>query len=390
VLDVYWGELLISPNPLELSLNSCSHMCSYCFANLNKGKHTENPASAMRLLADYGNRSTLTAQLLQGGYPVVVSNRMDPFSRTNYEQIIPMLRVMVEMGIPIEIQTKGGTGIDDVLSFLPPSLWYISLSMIDDGIRKKIEPGATSVHDRLDLVQKLTDAGHTVVWGLNPYVPEWLPEPERLFEAMAERGCQGVWLETLHLNYRQCNAMTNRQKDALTEPIMKRARKRKIEPDLWDAIMWAYVLADVYETPYFSKGLPYPTDFVDVMRKPYDKSFPTLQDWVNWCYANKQDGDAVTCDEFVSVVTQGIPQRQLKLHHYLGATAHDLWWTHKIPLDMTYSDLYRIMWAEPRTSQCPGNMRCFAYQGTKEQPRLDAKGLPLMVFDSRWFETQYA
>ena len=31
----YWGELFVSPAPLEMTLNHCSHACAYCFANLN-------------------------------------------------------------------------------------------------------------------------------------------------------------------------------------------------------------------------------------------------------------------------------------------------------------------------------------------------------------------
>lgn len=36
MLDVYYGEFLINPIPLELSLNYCSHKCAYCFANVNQ------------------------------------------------------------------------------------------------------------------------------------------------------------------------------------------------------------------------------------------------------------------------------------------------------------------------------------------------------------------
>jgi len=207
---------------------------------------------------------------------------------------------------------------------------------------------------------------------------------------MAERGCKGVWLEILHLNYRQIAHMRPWQKDAIGEPIMARARKRNIAPELWDGIWNAYALADGYDMPYFSKGLPYPSEFANIMRGPYEHSFPVLQDFVNWCYAHKSDGETVTVDEFVDVLTPGLPKSKLKLHHYLGATAHDLWWTHNIPTDMTYGDLFRIMWAEPRTSQCPASMYCFAYAGSKGAPVVDANGLPLMVFDSRWFGTLYA
>jgi hypothetical protein len=39
------------------------------------------------------------------------------------------------MQIPVAIQTRGGKGVDDVLDFLPPSVWYISIPCLNDDIR---------------------------------------------------------------------------------------------------------------------------------------------------------------------------------------------------------------------------------------------------------------
>src|SRR6266571_9390 len=76
--------------------------------------------------------------------------------------IIPIMEMMTNMGIPIMIQTRGGRGIDDVLSFLPKSMWYISIPILDDDIRKQVEPAAPSIESRFQLIDKLKAAGHEV------------------------------------------------------------------------------------------------------------------------------------------------------------------------------------------------------------------------------------
>ena len=383
MLDVYWGEMLVSPFPLELSLNSCSHGCSYCFARLNNGDYRESPERIMRLLADYHNRETLQATLLQQGYAVVVSNRMDPFGESNHEQVLPMLRTMVAAGIPVMIQTKGGNAaaIDEALSFLPPSTWYVTVAVFDEALREKIEPNAPPISERLDLIEKLASKGHTVIWGYNPLQPEWSPQPEAMFAEMVNRGVRGVWIEILHLNYRQVARMTERERAAITEPIIKRAQKRNAPQEMWDHLYRAYDASYAVGLPHFSLGQPYPTELWDVARAPYKKAFPLLQDFVNWCYANRDDGDVITCADWLAALNQWpLPQGTYKLHHYIGATAHNVFWDHKVPLDLTYNDLLRVYWQEPRCSQWPGNIPCFGYLEKDGKRVLDDDGLPLMVF----------
>lgn len=121
-ISVYYGEFLTSPCPLELSFNFCSHKCLYCFANLGKPGRFADVGRTLRLLQECDNRTTLEASLLRQRYPVVVSNRVDPFAASNHRQSLPVLRVMAGLGIPVAIQTRGGTGVDEALEFLPPSV----------------------------------------------------------------------------------------------------------------------------------------------------------------------------------------------------------------------------------------------------------------------------
>ena len=168
----FYGEFLVSPVPLELSFNYCSHSCAYCFANLNKRDRRADIAATMNTLATYRQRSTLTAILLQQGYPVLVSNRVDPFAASNYRQFLPVLEVMSDLGIPVAIQTKGGRGIDQALDLLTsPTVFYITIESDQDEVVKRIAPGAPSIAERFELIALLRSKGHPVVVGWNPCVP---------------------------------------------------------------------------------------------------------------------------------------------------------------------------------------------------------------------------
>jgi DNA repair photolyase len=137
-LKPLYGGLLKIPAPLELSGNWCAHACPYCFANLNSPTRTLDVKGVSRLLADYQNRNTIEGYLLRDGYPVIVSNHIDPFSASNYRQMVPFMETMTELGIPYSVQTKGGKGWEKVLEFMPIGVWYVSISFSDDETRKAI------------------------------------------------------------------------------------------------------------------------------------------------------------------------------------------------------------------------------------------------------------
>ena len=145
MITPYYGEFLISPAPLELSLNYCSHKCAYCFANLSMPDRTADIGGILRFLGEFNERKSLEAELVRQGYPVCFSNKVDPFAATNYKQSIPILEVMSTLGIPVAFQTRGGQGIDDALKIVQPSCWYISVCTADDKLRKRLEPGAPTI-----------------------------------------------------------------------------------------------------------------------------------------------------------------------------------------------------------------------------------------------------
>lgn len=395
MISEYWGEFLVSPAPLEMSLNTCSHRCSYCFSNLNHPSRQADVPKIMRLLHGMNERKTLTAHLLREGYPVVISNRDDPFATSNYRQALPIMETLTALDVPVAIQTKGGKGIAEALAFLKPSVWYISVSMLDENRRAVIEPGAPSIESRFDMMRQVTAAGHKVILGLNPLVPEWLPDDDipELLTLAQEAGAVGVWIEILHMNYRQERRLTDRERAALTQPIIDRGRKKGADDTQWEALIRAYEACGNLGLPFYSGGQPLPSDFWAPWRKCYPKTYPVMQDFVNWSFDNLADGAVVGFDAFAQAL-DGFPAGTWPIDGYMGNKAHHLWWKKQIPPQLTYRDLLKIIWSEPDFGLSPAKMYCFAYAaeaGPDDEPQVitDAEGLPYLVFSSEMLDGMY-
>lgn len=391
-LDAYYGEFLVSPIPMELSFNYCSHKCAYCFANLNKPERTADTKATLRLLADYNNRESLVARLLQEGYPVLVSNRVDPFAASNYQVAVPIICQMAEMGIPLAFQTKGGRGIDDALAAVPPSAWYVSISMLDDSLRRRIEPGAPSIDSRFELMERLAKRGHHVTLGLNPLVPEWCHDFKALLDRAQSAGVRGVWAERLHLHYSQVDAMSDRERAAIGQPLIARAKKRR--PCEEDASIYAEArcYAQSIGMEIFGIGQPNRSDYFEPYKALYPKLFPTVQDFVNAAYRG-EFGNVVDFDQFADFMCARLPAGILPLYSYVGVTVSYIAATCKVPYRMTYRQLLAIIWSDTRMNNCPAHLKCFAFQGEREADEwvgiTDSNGLPYLVFDPAGFDEYF-
>lgn len=386
-LDVYWGEFMVQPAPMECSFNFCSFKCAYCFANLNKPERVADTKTTLRLLQNFHTRDTLKAKLLKANYPVIVSNRVDPFAQSNYQQAVPILETMAGLGVPVVVQTKGGEHAYKVLDFLPPSVWYLSISFTDDSLRKKIEPGAPSIDSRFELIKTLTGKGHRVVIGYNPCVPEWCDDPETLLGRAKEAGAEGVWIERLHLNIKQEANLTEKEKAAMGLDVIARAKKRSHAREDFQAFMLARQVAEDLGLEVFSKNQPNRSDFFRPWHEIYPNTFPTMQDFVNFCHEQGWENCVVDFDTFAEVMCASLPEGTLDIGHYLGATAHNAWQTHQLSNWMTYKQLLALAWQDPRISFCPARLTCFAYAGERDNndewvSLTDENDMPLMMFDS--------
>jgi DNA repair photolyase len=318
-LTTFSGEFLVSVAPLEVSFNYCSHKCGYCFANLSKPGRFADVGAIARFIAEAPTRTSLAAYLYNERYPVVASNRVDPLAISNEKVAIPVLRTLIDLGVPLYIYSRGGRREDELVEALPRSVWYVSLTCQDDATAKRIEPGAPSMSERYALIEKLAARGHLVQVGLNPIVAQWMPRPEEVLERAKSCGAKSAMFQTLHFNPRQIAAMTPRERAAIGAEVLAGGLKVK-SPD--DTLM-RFAIDRAREIGLHVKLLApdRPSSTTDLYDEVYPKRFGSLQDLVNRLFETHADGDVITGTEIVDLLAPLFPSGLFQLRDFAnGAT----------------------------------------------------------------------
>lgn len=210
-----WPE---TPFPVEVSAYGyCQMACSYCFANRNRdaaGRELNpvNSAPAMfrkldRAMADPADP---VGFFLRERYPVCFSNTTDPFQREEkrYRVTEAFLGWAQANRVPVFVQTRGNVLYEEwerYRTLLEPgrTVVYLSVCQLDDEVRRRHEPGALRLEARWELAGMLRDHGIPVVAACNPYVREWVPDPDAYAGLCASAGVKGVWWESLHFTAAQ-------------------------------------------------------------------------------------------------------------------------------------------------------------------------------------------
>lgn len=191
----------------------CTLACFYCFANLNKraagrtlNLKTSVPALFRHLDRALADPTDPIGHFLREGYFAGLSNTTDPFQRDEKthratEAVLGWARAN---GVSLFIETKGNVLLEEWDRYAPllvpgKTCVYVSLSTLDDGIRKKCEPGALPVAGRLELMRRLADLGCGVIAACNPYVPAWCPDLDAYCETVRDAGASDVFPFYLHL-----------------------------------------------------------------------------------------------------------------------------------------------------------------------------------------------
>ena len=172
--------------PFDRSINpyrGCEHGCIYCYArpshaflNLSPGLDFET-----RLIARPGIGAVLERELRRKSYRVAVmaiGTNTDPYQpiEAEYRVMREVLEVLAAFNHPVAITTKGAL-IERDLDILAPMAAKglvrvgISMTTLDAGLSRKLEPRAPSPVRRLGMIRTLVAAGIEVRLMLAPVVP---------------------------------------------------------------------------------------------------------------------------------------------------------------------------------------------------------------------------
>jgi len=390
----FWGLFGLGQSPLEISHNYCSTKCAYCFANLNSPNRKAKVKEFVNQMKNYKKSNTFTSQLLKDKMLVTMSNKTDPFALSNYKIAVPQMETLTNEGIPIKILTRGGKGIDDALSFLPKSAWYISITHTEEITRQLVEPGGSTIDERWELVDKLKSEGHSVIVACNPFSPHWV-DPEDFLRRLEIHKPHGFVFQSIHLNWKQIKNMTDKERNNMGEDVLSAARKRKLTEELYQTSL--YMCRGAKELGI--KTLNYhhwDNDIDDVYNATYNKSqmFPTNWGFIQWCKQNKKDNDAVLFHEYAKFMLDGFKynEKEYRIASYLTSQSEKFRNGVSIP-KMRFVDLLKICWNNPHARRQLTNYECFAevFKDDDNDPilPLDENKNSIFVFNKNNFELKY-
>lgn len=386
------GEFMFHPAPLELSGNTCSHNCCYCFASIRGGAKYLNLKSVIRQI----NRTcikTYQDQLIKEGYPICISNKTDPFSKSNYVHSIELARQLSRLQNPLFIQTKCGEGIENFIKAFnnrKDIIWYITITTLDESIRQRIEPNAPTTENRFNTAKWLKEKGYHVIIALNPLLEKWMPVDDiyKVIEKCKSIGIYDICTEALHLNQKEVLTFKESRKNAFHNDEIEYAVQRKTFQD--------YVKKTL---PILSKegmntvklGMPFKTNFYDGIKKVFPKIFPNQYEIIN--YSHGKGKGIYSFDDFynVSVDNKTFFEREFKeVNRYLLKSSIRAWAESDDAKSIfTLKGVLNEMW---NNSKYPQSMqRNQAYRvivDENNKPCKDSKNNVLLYFDKGIYPTE--
>ncbi len=216
----------VSPDvPFDQSLNpyqGCEHGCIYCFArpahaylNLSPGLDFET-----RIFHKPGLAALLAREISSPRYVCKVlhiGGNTDPYqpAERKLRSTRAVLELLLERRHPLSIITKGALILRDLdllraLAERQLVSVFISITSLDETLKRTLEPRAASPQARLRVVRELTSAGVPVGVMMAPVIPALTDhEIERLLEAAAAAGARRAAFLLLRLPFEVASLFEN-------------------------------------------------------------------------------------------------------------------------------------------------------------------------------------
>lgn len=154
----------------------CSHSCIYCYARFMKrftghdekwGKFIDAKINAIDLIP---NQSTKYI-----GKSVFLSSVTDPYMpiEKKYELTRGILKKLISLQPDITLLTKSDLIVRDIdlLAQFSKCKVGLTITTLDDHLRKKIEPNAPLIQRRIEALKKLKEAGIKTYVFIGPMLP---------------------------------------------------------------------------------------------------------------------------------------------------------------------------------------------------------------------------
>lgn len=203
--------------PFEQSINpyrGCETGCSYCYARPSHAYMDLSPGLDFetRLFYKAGAANLLQEALRKPGYrctPIAFGTNTDPYQPIEKKLRVTrsLIEVLAACHHPLTIVTKHTMVLRDLdlLSDLATQELvrvFVSVTSLDAGLKRTLEPRAASPQARLSAVRSLADAGVPVGVMIAPVIPAVTDsELESIVAAAADAGATSVAWQMLRLPF---------------------------------------------------------------------------------------------------------------------------------------------------------------------------------------------
>jgi DNA repair photolyase len=382
MLDIFVGGYLFHPAAVDYSGATCTNGCAYCFANINKESREGKLKGAINTLYKK-TPVTYMDMLLNEGYPILLSNRSDPFTEKNKRESIAFFTHLAERKAGVFIQTKTGPGLDECLSLMGARrdvVVYITITTIHDELAAMYEPFAPRPSKRIETAKRLHDMGYMVIVAVNPLNEAWMNRNDlKIFVTdLKAYGIKHICIEMLDIKQRRLGLLSQSKKDRLGKALESVGDKNRMY--VRECTEWLVSS----EMSVAKKGMPFRTSFFDDIKKNLGKTMPVLQDFVNYCFKKSGGhGIVVGFDDFINVIAKDsffhkqIGQNTIRA--YLLRSGFLTWKDNQQV--HSHKDLLRIIWNDGRSKLSVQRHSLFAIAGRDGKRILDENGNVKLYFD---------
>ncbi|WP_332812978.1 PA0069 family radical SAM protein [Ramlibacter sp.] len=202
--DVYFDRSL---NPYR----GCEHGCIYCYArtthsylNLSPGLDFET-----KIIAKRGIAQVLRRELSWPKYEprmIAIGTATDCYQPVERELALTrsVIEVLHETDHPFSLVTKS-SGVERDLDLIAPmarrklAAVYVTITTLDAGLARKLEPRAAAPHRRLRLLRTLAEQGVPCGVSLAPQIPFLADDMEQVLQAAWDAGARSAFYHVLRL-----------------------------------------------------------------------------------------------------------------------------------------------------------------------------------------------
>lgn len=175
--------------------SGCAHACSYCYVPDTIKAERRRWGSYVMVKKDLPARLA-KAMVKSDKHTVYFSTATDPYQPAEAEHRITRkcLEVLVRKDWPVEVLTRSPLVLRDLdlLTQISQARVGFSIPMVDDRLRRVLEPNAPAIPARLRALRKVSDAGIPTFANYTPACPPTTLHADQIAKTFLKAGAQWV------------------------------------------------------------------------------------------------------------------------------------------------------------------------------------------------------